>query len=84
VHSVTITQVAIEIGSSLISNAGTGFSVASANPFLGTFQPLWGYRQGRALVELKFKAFLFPGGSLSYHHHPQGPGGFNISSHHVP
>lgn len=31
-----------------------------------------------ALVELKFKTFLFPGGSLSYYHHPKGTGGFNI------
>jgi acetyl esterase/lipase len=31
-----------------------------------------------ALIELKFKTFLFPGGSLSYYHHPRGAGGFNI------
>jgi|GEM_PF-416488 len=31
-----------------------------------------------ALVDLKFKTFLYPGGSLSYYHHPKGPGGFNI------
>ncbi|MCX7011822.1 MAG: alpha/beta hydrolase, partial [Candidatus Sumerlaeota bacterium] len=27
-----------------------------------------------ALVDLKFKTFLYPGGSLSYYHHPKGPG----------
>jgi hypothetical protein len=31
-----------------------------------------------ALVDLKFKTFLYPGGSISYYHHPQGTGGFNI------
>ena len=31
-----------------------------------------------ALTELKFKTFVYPGGSASYYHHPQGTGGFNI------
>lgn len=31
-----------------------------------------------ALVDLKFKTFLYPGGSISYYHHPKGTGGFNI------
>jgi len=31
-----------------------------------------------ALVDLKFKTFLYPGGSISYYHHPRGTGGFNI------
>src|SRR5689334_1283696 len=31
-----------------------------------------------ALTDLKFKTFNFPGGSISYYHHPQGTGGFNI------
>ncbi|MCX7011823.1 MAG: SGNH/GDSL hydrolase family protein [Candidatus Sumerlaeota bacterium] len=31
-----------------------------------------------ALTDLKFKIFLYPGGSLSYYHHPTGTGGFNI------
>ncbi|MCX7013326.1 MAG: alpha/beta hydrolase [Candidatus Sumerlaeota bacterium] len=31
-----------------------------------------------ALTELKLKSFLYPGGSITYYHHPQGSGGFNI------
>jgi acyl-CoA thioesterase-1 len=31
-----------------------------------------------ALVDLKFKTFNYPGGSISYYHHPRGTGGFNI------
>ncbi|MCX7011826.1 MAG: hypothetical protein NTW86_04545 [Candidatus Sumerlaeota bacterium] len=31
-----------------------------------------------ALTDLKFKSFLFPGGSITYYHHPRGTGGFNI------
>ena len=31
-----------------------------------------------ALTELKFKTFVYPGGSASYYHHPRGTGGFNI------
>ena len=31
-----------------------------------------------ALADLKFKTFLYPGGSISYYHHPRGTGGFNI------
>jgi len=31
-----------------------------------------------ALTELKFKTFVYPGGSASYYHHPKGTGGFNI------
>lgn len=31
-----------------------------------------------AVTELKFKTFLYPGGSASYYHHPKGTGGFNV------
>ncbi len=31
-----------------------------------------------AIVELKLKTFLYPGGSASYYHHPDGTGGFNV------
>ena len=31
-----------------------------------------------ALTDLKFRAFNYPGGSISYYHHPRGTGGFNI------
>ncbi|MCX7012096.1 MAG: hypothetical protein NTW86_05945, partial [Candidatus Sumerlaeota bacterium] len=31
-----------------------------------------------ALIDLRFKTFLYPGGSISYYHHPKGTGGFNI------
>ena len=31
-----------------------------------------------ALTDLKFKTFNYPGGSISYYHHPRGTGGFNI------
>ena len=31
-----------------------------------------------ALTDLQFKAFEFPGGSVSYYHHPEGAGGFNV------
>jgi len=31
-----------------------------------------------ALVDLKFKTYNYPGGSISYYHHPRGTGGFNI------
>jgi len=31
-----------------------------------------------ALTDLKFRTFDYPGGSISYYHHPRGTGGFNI------
>ncbi|MCX7011824.1 MAG: hypothetical protein NTW86_04535 [Candidatus Sumerlaeota bacterium] len=36
-----------------------------------------------ALTDLQFKAFEFPGGSVSYYHHPEGTGGFNVRSEEV-